>query len=370
MRSTEPWRKYSALITALSRSAGDSPLLTPLPDRVDAREKALLDELSRRLTPRHYDPAATELLNDLGIARTYYQRHLRAIASWPITLRTHLAAGASLRLLEEHRSHAGAQSLAGLDLSGTVSVQRETIARALRDQPEHTVNGTVGWLTPEAALGQRPEALAPIWVYDPRPLATSSSLHPRVARALVHTCLPVPGGRVVDPMAGGGVVGLEARKLGHTAWVSDLVPQAEFVATFDLLNGKRDLSDHLKAVIPDLPDEATGFADLLVLHPPLREELISEKGNLDRFVVKVLEASIATVKPGGQVALIVSVLEAPGALETLVRTLEEVVRAELPRIRRSGDAVKPTFGLYRHHVAVARDGRVGWHILIARKPAN
>lgn len=368
MRSTEPWRKYSALITALSRSGGDSPLLTPLPDRVDAREKALLDDLSRRLTPRHYDPAATELLNDLGIARTYYQRHLRAIASWPITLRTHLAAGASLRLLEEHRSHAGAQSLAGLDLSGTVSVQRETIARALQGQSGHRAAVAVGWLSPEAGPGKNPEALTPIWVYDPYPLATTSSLHPRVARTLIHTCLPVSGGCVVDPMAGGGVVGQEASKLGHSAWVSDLLPQADFVAKFDLLGG--DLSDHLKAVIPDLPDEATGFADLLVLHPPLREELISEKGNLDVFVAQVLEASIATVKPGGQVALIVSVLEAPGALETLVRTLEDVVRADLPRVRRRGEAVKPTFGLYRHHVAVARDGQVGWHILVARKPRD
>ena len=345
-RQQTSWKSYSRLLETLAEQADQPVNITPEGDQVT--EQRLLNEFSEQL--RRDEPQAHGLLNSLNLSLSHYRQHLRYIGFWDVERRRLLAQGASLRLLEDHTAEAQAGHLAGLELSGEVAQQRRQLSRHLveRRGPPLGAQTTPGWLAPSADLPVKPVSEPrSIWVFPSGELAEPDMLHPMVARSLVARYLPRRGGVVVDPMAGTGVVAREASRLGHRAWASDLYPGAAFVARHDL--AEQNLSHSV----------SEGVADLLVLHPPLRQQTNADLEEFEAQVGRFIDNSIVCVKEGGLVALVVSSEDAAGALQSVTTLLVDAANYE--RLGRVGQ-----HGLTAHHLAVARNGSQAWHILIAR----
>lgn len=368
MRQLEPWRKYAQLITVLSEASPEGAF-RPQPGQVDARERRLIDEFCLDLGKRRDRPEAKAVLKQLNLSRSYVLQHLRYVARWTPDFRVALAKGVALGALEP-LSTRGQQLPAHLQgaLQGADTAELRQVRQQGRFSRQQTIQEAyarhhrgphLGWIEPGSRVtAQRP--LPRIWTFSTRGVTSTDQLHPRVAEALIRACVTRPGSLVVDPMAGSGVVGIEASKLGHRAWVSDVDPRSTFVAQFEIPmrddQGKQDadeLNEALRAKLGGVQ------ADLLVLHPPLRSDLDDE---LEVFTEKLLERTIRVLKPGGKVALIVPVLEAPRALHELTQAL----CATLPAQRAKTRAVQ-TLPLSGHHVAVSVEGTEGWHLLIGQQ---
>lgn len=345
MRSQNSWKSYAQLISAISQGSIQDQDVTP--DHDCSTEQRLITAFSQALRSPDSNADALTLLVRLNISPSHYRQHLRYIAQWDGDRRRLLAAGGSFRLLEDLRSQGQAGVLTGLTLSGSVHQQKLQLAEhLLKSAPEAPTDGSPGWLRPRPNPRARPAAeLRDIWLYPVEGLPAGDSLHVSVARALIARYLTTPG-TVVDPMAGSGVIPLEASRLGHRAWASDLTPTQPFIA-------QHDLETH------DLADTLDGVADLLVLHPPVRADLKHKGQNVfETRLATFIEHAVGTVKLGGHVVLVVSTTEAPGALQTLTTLLVNYVNPER-------DARRP-HALHGHHLAVARDGSQAWHLLVSR----
>ncbi|AWN24276.1 hypothetical protein DKM44_14420 [Deinococcus irradiatisoli] len=334
----------------LAAEAHPPVTLKVIPDGDQVVERRLLDGFSAAL--RKKNPAAQQVLDRMGIATTYYRQHLRGIGTWDIDRRRLLANGAALRLLEDHAAPAQAGLFEGLTLEGKVAEQKRQLARHLmarqRSISANRRKKAKGWLEPALSSTVRPVAEPKaIWLFSSDELAEPDMLHPLVARSLLAQYLPAAGGVVVDPMAGSGVVGREASRLGHRSWSSDIRPGADFVAVHDLERG--DLSEVT----------GEGVADLLFLHPPLKRQLHHSPDTFEELVGTYIDNSLVCLKEGGLMVLVVSSEDAAGALQTVTQTLVDSVNPE-----REGRVKQ--HGLTAHHLAVARDGSQAWHILVSR----
>lgn len=277
---------------------------------------------------RRQDPVAfAAWVEENGWGRAYVERHLLYLAGHPEGVRELLRRGYPLRRIPLKRVDPGA------------------LERALAsDDWRAEVDALFGHARVPDWAARR------VWLYPASPtLREREGLAEPVARALVAVASP-PGGLVVDPMAGGGVVVRVARALGRRAWGGDLNPGSAEVERADV----RDVVRHVGAE----------QADLLVLHPPtfgawsasdggraaLRGVPENEhySGYLD-FVAELLEHARPAVRPGGQVALIArpprrgAVFLAPIELAFGERGLR----------------------LTAYHLAVSNDGGDDWHLYLA-----
>jgi len=209
-----------------------------------------------------------------------------------------------------------------------------------------------GWLSPMPPQGH-PARLYDerdvVWVYPNQEVEFSEGLHPSVARSLIARYLPQPG-IVADPMAGGGTVAVEAAQLGHTVWASDNNPQQPYIELLDLY--LTDLNDRMG-------EEFRVEIDLLVLHPPLPATLGHSLPAYTDWLRKVLKHCWSALRQTGHLVLIVPVTADVQVLARAGRALEgsasEVFREDVEE-------------LTAMYLAVARNGKEGWHLLVLRHP--
>lgn len=350
-RST--WATYLRLVEVTAARLGlEDPSSLDLADDMRVlQEQRLIDALSAGL--RKGEPRASEVLDVVGLSKPNFRQHVRMIARWRPALRQQLADGASFNVLEKFGHEARLGLLDDLPpLQGKVAEQRQAILTHLYSkQAPRAASKKLGWLLgvpPERAESRSHE---PVWLYDPRDVQSPDALHPRVARTLIASCLEKRG-KVADPMAGTGVVGLEAQKLGHDAWVSDAHPGAPFIKRVNLDD---------RGLEPELKSEQF---DLIVLHPPVSSKLRTvDNTTYEDWLEDILIGLSASLKVDGKFALIISNREAPLVLERATTFLQGALAPH------NVDGSEAPQGLWRHFLAVAKDGREAWHILVGIKQA-
>ncbi|GGM16853.1 hypothetical protein [Deinococcus aerophilus] len=366
-RGGSTWRRYVALLEAVAAHYGTDHTVG---DGDDALLTRFLADVDRG------NAAAAAVMNALG-SGTYVRRHLRYIAAWGPERRALLAAGANFQLLETLGQQDRTGRLRGLSLTGSLSDQRRQLAGHLRREQDPPPGR--GWLAPRPPGGRPPRRydhrdLA--WVYRREEVDHAEGLHPAVARSLIARYQPTPG-VVADPMAGAGNVARIATELGHIAWASDRWPPpgARHVRPLNLL-----VSD-LGTALQDSPHP---HPHLLILHPPLpgslnlpRDRFTPDDAGYVAWLERILEHSVPAVKAGGHVALIVPLGVPHELLGTVRSALQRSLRhafaqdgddpAPLRWTRNARGAVEE-LGTLHTHLCVARDGREGWHLLVARIP--
>lgn len=350
-RQGRTWNSYARLIAAASKRYGGALTLGA---ESQALEEDWLGRLSTELRPG--SPVREEvqtLLAEQEIGVSHFRCHLRYIARWGRDRRRLLMTGGNFQLLEGLGAQDQAGQLKGLHLSGPLLTQKRTLAAWL-NQDKETPQG-LGWLEPAPNPG-RParlyDARDVAWVYPSNDVDFQEGLHPSVARSLIARYVSSPG-VVADPMAGGGTVPVIATELGHWAWASDIAPQRPYIRPLDLLDEQQDLGKILG-------EEYQTAADLLVLHPPLPATLQLSLSRYTDWLRNILKNCWGAVKAGGHVALIVPVTADIPVLARAERALRDAASEEY------GQDVEELAAM---HLAVARNGSEGWHILVYRTPA-
>ena len=107
-------------------------------------------------------------------------------------------------------------------------------------------------------------------------------------------------------------------------------------------------------------------ADLLILHPPLRNSLKfrndiddSDVGYLE-WLRTILDETVFAVRQGGHLALIVPLGIDLALLGRIQMTMRMSIQEEF-----STEALPE---LTANHLAVARNGQEGWHLLVTQIP--
>ena len=348
-RPGRTWTNYARLISALGGRYGGT---CHLGDVVQDVEEVWVKRLSAEL---HTDsPDRTEaqaLLSHLEIGEKQFRFHLRYLAKWGQERRRMLAAGANFQLLEGLRREEDSGALVGLELSGPLQQQRRQLSDHL-GQTATMPTGT-GWLSPAPRTTRKIkvfDARQVVWIYPSNEVDFLEGLHPFVARSLINRYVP-ESGIVADPMAGDGVVPQMAIQMGHAAWASDVAPAQPYVRQLDLLDGKLSVI---------FGEEHRVAADLVVLHPPLPDTLGLSLAGYTDWLEDILENCWGAVKESGHLALIVPITATVPILARAERALTDSASKAFGQ-----DIEVPTFT----HLAVSRDGKEGWHILVYRTPA-
>ena len=344
-RAGTTWKVYGRLLHQVA-ALYDRPLVVEV--EPDALEEKVLGCFSADLKAKA--PAALGLLKSENISELNFRYHLRYLARWGTVRRQLLADGGNFQLLEGAAKLEAEGSLGGLQLSGSKAQQVRQLADHTR-QRQPVPEGR-GWLSP-APTSRRVQVYDKrqlIWLYPASEVDFLEGLHPYVARSLIARYVPTAG-VVADPMAGAGVVPQMAIGLGHTAWASDLVPAQPYIRQLDLLD------ENLGVIFGE---EHLVSADLLVVHPPLPETLGLSLAGYTDWLEDVLRNCWGAVKAGGHLALI-----APVSVAVPV-----YARAERALL----DSASETFGIdieepTATHLAISRDGREGWHILMVQVPS-
>lgn len=322
----KPWGRYPG---GMRRSAWEQYL------RVLERGRALgLGEGERAVAegllalPKE---AFAAFAQEVGLKPKYLRHDLLPVAFLPEPLREALKEGLPLR--HAHRLHR-------LLKRGEVGLED------LRGRPAEAL---AAWPLGDGEL----DPSKPVWLYpeDPRPEALASS----VARALVRLYTQ-PGELVVDPMAGYGTVVEAALALGRRAWGGDIAPKGPLVERADIRH---------------LPRRFREEAALLVLHPPTFAAWLREEGHQEPpeeryaayigYLQGLLELSLPALRPGGRLALVVRPRRrlSPGewaeGRDFFLSPFERAL-AEAPGLRP-----------FAYHLAVGREGREDWHLLVAER---
>ncbi|MDO4263841.1 MAG: hypothetical protein Q4C67_06550 [Deinococcus sp.] len=349
-RAGQTWTKYQQLVGELAAQTGDAfvPGIVP-----DPREAGLAHEFRRAV--RAEEPGAVARLEQYGLSARHYLHHVHYLALWGENRRRLLAQGGNFQLLEG--LSAEEDRLAGLNFTHPLNRHQQQLAINAHLTPQLCDTAQrPGWLPPlEAADSRQPKRYRKdqvVWIYDQRELLDSEDLHPAVARSLIAEYMKAPG-QVADPMAGSGTAVREARLQGHTVWASDKTPRDALTLAFDLY--EHDLMDMMECRL-DLD------IGLVILHPPVPETLGDTLQTLgctyDAWLLRILEHTWHVLANGGHLALVVS-------LETSADTVSQAEFALVHSYCRAFDIrlERPTAS----RLAVARDGRQGWHILIVKK---
>ena len=348
-RPGRTWNTYARLVAAAGVRYGGT--LIPS-DVAQPQEEEWLKRLSAELhTGSPHTAKVQDLLRGLEIGEKQFRFHLRYLARWGQERRRLLAAGANFQLLEGLKREEDSGALVGLELSGPLQQQRRQLSEHLNKTA--TMPTGTGWLSPMPCTGRKVrvyDARQVVWIYPPGEVDFLEGLHPSVARSLIARYVPQPG-IVADPMAGDGVVPQMAVQMGHTAWASDIAPAQPYIRQLDLLDEKLSVifgEEHLVS------------ADLLVLHPPLPETLGLSEPRYTDWLEDILTSCLGAVKAGGHVALVVPI----------TAQFPLMARAQSALLRIASEVAGQDIGdLAALHVAVSRDGREGWHLLVSQIPA-
>ncbi len=345
-RAGKTWKVYSQLLNQVAAHYGQTLAVTIAPD---TSEDNLLTTFSTDLKAGNTEAAL--LLEAAGIGEQQYRYHLRYIARWGIQRRQLLAVGGNFQLLEGLSKLEKDGLLEGLQLSGSKAQQ----VRQLSDHTRQLLPVPLGsgWLAPTSGTTRKVQVYDDrqvVWLYPTGEVEFLEGLHPHVARSLIARYVPTQG-VVADPMAGDGVVAQMAIQLGHTAWASDVAPSQPYIKQMDLLD--QDLGKFIG-------EENRVTADLVVLHPPSPDTLGLSDSGYTVWLEGILDNCWGAVKAGGYLALIVPV----------TASVPIFARAEcaltVSASKMFGEDIEvPTFT----HLAVSRDGKEGWHILVYRTPA-
>ncbi|WP_291430780.1 hypothetical protein [Deinococcus sp.] len=353
-RPGHTWTTYAQLLRWVAHHYGEAHEPTP---ETPEQDEHLMKRFMQDLNAGQLDFQA--VADDTGVSYRHFRHHLRYLARWGVTRRALLAGGANFQLLEKLNAEERDGKLDGLVLSGKLPAQRRQLAQHLADQlPGPQALGS-GWLAPDPQTRRTPRlygAQDVAWVYGDHEVEFVEGLHPAVARSLIAQYLPGVG-TVADPMAGSGTIARIATHLGHAAWASDRFPAQPFIREINLL--EEDLLEVLEGT-------AHPLVDLLFLHPPLPTTLNlvadgyeqSDEGYAD-WLEKILENTINAVRAGGYLILILPLTVSPRLLVQIEDTLIESLNAEFN---------SQEMGITARHLAVARSGREGWHLLVAQNP--
>ncbi|MDL2342698.1 hypothetical protein QOL99_00895 [Deinococcus sp. MIMF12] len=351
-REGSTWRTYSLLVSRVAEWAGHKQKLR-VQVEPDPREDEVLGQFGQAV--QGGDGEAVRLLEELDISPGHFRHHLRYIARWGQQRRRLLSEGGNFQVLEKLNGEDRAGQLAGLVLRGTRIQQERALADHLR-QFAPVVQGH-GWLGPIPNPGKPVREYSPrevVWVYASTELQQPGDLHPSVARSLIRRYMP-KAGIVADPMAGSGTVARMARLMGHRVWASDLNPREPYIAPLDLY--ENDLSDVLS-------EGHAALADFVIVHPPTAAELGLEPFQYLEWLRTVLGHCWNALSIGGHVALIVSIEQAIPLVSRAERALTDSANLAFE----DEGLVEEVGSLTAQHLAVSRDGRQGWHILVLRRP--
>lgn len=352
MRAGRTWQTYTQVMRWIAARYGE--VHEPSPESC-AHDLVLITTFAADLRAGRADLQA--LTTDLGVSGRYFRQHLRYVSGWGVIRRALLAGGANFQLLEGLADEERQGRLEGLSLSGSLPEQRRQLGVHL--EGFRPVPQDVGWLP--ARLPDRPSprlyATRDVaWVYSDRDVDFAEGLHPAVARSVIAHYLKAPG-VVADPMAGSGAVALAATRLGHVAWASDLVPARPFIRHLDLRE-----SD-LVEVLESSPHP---HVNLLFLHPPLPGTLRQYDAAFDgsedsyvRWLEGIFDHTLHALREGGHLVLVLPL----GVSISLLARVEAQLLASL-----EANFHPDHLALKGQHLAVARSGREGWHVLVAQSP--
>lgn len=356
-------------------------------------------ELYRRLARQPLDPQIQAVLDRVQLSAGWARNHLLSIGSWNESVRRAVKAGLPLRdgtvvaqiqrqftarkLRNQKQEASGGEGLpddavtqwehyalqpfyateeavTGRGVKGEVSAAiRQRTSEILALLKEDVIEATPeGWWVPSQRARSYTLPNSDVWLYDAFSLeaARRETLHPMIARAIVDKYSP-PRGRIVDPMAGSGVIARAALELERWVWPSDAKPHHPRIHERDAFTLHRE------------PQPGIGEAHLVVIHPPSfalwSQQKVEGTGGLSNDFMLILQDSYADFLSG--------LVEATLPLATLRGNLVVVLRPA--RITPyEVDSIFPftaVFGALRDkavaiawHVAAARDGSEDWHILV------
>ncbi|AWN22140.1 hypothetical protein DKM44_01865 [Deinococcus irradiatisoli] len=342
-RAGRTWKLYERLIEAVGQRYG-----TPL--SVDLIPQPAEEELLSRFSAELSSPEAQALLSDLPLGIGNFKYHARYIPRWSVERRRLLAGGANFQLLEGLNQEDAAGKLVGLQLSGTTNEQRRQLAEHLQAKLP-PLEGH-GWLAPVPSQGRQVRVFddrQAVWVYPPGEIEFYEGLHPYVVRSMIARYVPEPG-VIADPMAGSGVIPLMAIEMGHHAWASDITPAKPFIAQLDLLSS--DLDDVLG-------DRYPTAADLVVVHPPRPKSLGHRPERYEQWLKAIMASCWGAVKAGGHLVLVVPI---QSDFDVLSRAQAAIRDSAVDEFNIDIEELTAT------HVAVSRDGREGWYLLVLQSP--
>ncbi|GGR71796.1 hypothetical protein GCM10008959_36800 [Deinococcus seoulensis] len=353
-RPGHTWTTYTQIVRWIAGHYGQAH--DPAPGTPEQDEQ-LMTRFMQDLGAGHLD--FQPITDVTGVSYRHFRHHLRYLARWGVTRRTLLAGGANFQLLEKLNVEERDGQLEGLALSGTLPTQRRQLAQHLAGQVPGPHVQETGWLAPDPQTRRTPRLYGArdiAWVYGDHEVEFAEGLHPAVARSLIAQYLPGPG-VIADPMAGSGTVAVTATRMGHTAWASDRFPAQPFIREVNLLG--EDLVD----VLEQTPHP---HVDLMFLHPPLPGSLDLIADGFEQsdegyaaWLNAILDSTVHALRGGAHLVLILP-LGIPTALLLRIET------QLLASLKVNFELERPT--LAARHLAVARSGREGWHLLVARNP--
>ena len=343
-RAGRTWHLYQRLIAAVAQHYGTAldVAISPQPE-----EETLL----RRFSAELGSPEAQAILKDLPLGEQNFKYHLRYIARWSAERRRLLSEGGNFQLLEGLSDEDAQGDLAGLQLSGDKLQQNRQLAQHLQAQP--ALFEGHGWLAPVLSQGRKVRVFdnrQVVWVYPPNEIDFYEGLHPFVARSLIARYVPEPG-IIADPMSGDGVIARMGIEMGHHVWASDIAPAQPFIAELDLL--EKPLGDALGRTSPTA-------ADLVAVHPPGPVSLKFQPQQYEDWLTEILDSCWGAVREGGHLALIVPI---QSEFDVLARAQTAMQVSASQALESDVEALTAT------HVAVSRDGREGWYILVLQSPS-
>ncbi|AZI43437.1 hypothetical protein EHF33_12335 [Deinococcus psychrotolerans] len=342
-RAGRTWTLYQRLIGAVAQHYGASL-------SVDLTPQPAEEELLRRFSADLSSQKAQDLLLSLPLGIKNFKYHHRYISRWGTDRRRLLSEGGNFQLLEALHQEDAEGKLVGLQLSGNTTQQRRQLTEHLQAQLP-TLEGH-GWLAPAASQGRKVRVFDDrqvVWVYPPDEVEFYEGLHPFVVRSLIARYVPEPG-IVADPMSGSGVIAQMATEMGHHVWASDIAPTKPFIAELDLL--KKPLGEVLG-------ERYLTSADLVAIHPPRPQSLGYTPERYEAWLTEIMNSCWAAVKAGGYLALIVPI---QSDFDVLSRAQQAMRCSACAEFNLDIEELTAT------HVAVSRDGREGWHVLVLQSP--
>ena len=327
-----------------------------LPDPNATRSK-----LYTLLLRRPLDPRLQGVLDEFGVSAGYARTHLLSIGSWPADVQEAMRAGLpyqDARKIAQLDDRARREVLRlfhdrGSGSSAGASLMARSRERELRHEAmaRRSPVDRDGWVLPREKVEREPLPLPDTVVYREVDAAVGEEALPRSVLEGLVAAYTVPGGVVVDPMAGSGGTALAARALGRWSWSGDRMPRFAFIHEVDAAD--------LEALRVALGARAEAV-DLVVVHPPSVERWAGDTldpldAEYPSWIDRLVRTALALVRPSGHTAVVVRPWRRGGSVALLT---DVVARA----IGSSGGRV------VGYHVLVEARGAGEWHVVVGRVP--
>lgn len=339
---------YEAILRDAKRALG-------LPDTTTTRSK-----LYTLLLKDPIDPRLADVLNRHGVSASYTRTHLLSIGSWPKGVQEAMRQGLpyqDARRIAQLDSSAQRTVLAAFaKRAGEAPRQATATARAIERKLEHDRIAEAitcdeeGWVAPLPAPKRRRRGLPGALVYDELGAGWGMDQAPRKLIEGLLAAYVEPGERVVDLMAGAGIVAVAGRDSGRWVWSADVEPRHAFIHRLDA----RDCIGIVQSL-----GRFAGQVELAVIHAYKQDAWDAKSGrptpsDIANRISQVVQCAACLVTSGGCVSVVLRPQRGPNEVALLTDLVKDALEHFVGR-------------LVGYHIAVAARDDVDWHLLVARR---